>query len=129
MHIRECTNLCARIGQGRVDQIAFHQAGEYTPSTKRVRSVDNPHHTLLVWDRYGDKPWVVDILEGIASMEYGPNATLSPTRLYAVLKSAPVISSELLCLVMDISDRQARRYMAGVKLAIFHISRYLAANY
>ncbi len=129
MHIRECTNLCARIGQGRVDQIAFHQAGEYTPSTKRVRSVDNPHHTLLVWDRYGDKPWVVDIVEGICQLDYGNGNGLAPTRLYAVLKSAPVISSELLCLVMDISDRQARRYMAGVKLAIFHISRYLAANY
>lgn len=125
MRIREATNLSLRIGPGRVDQIAFHEAGAYTPSTNRVRCIQNPHFNLLVWDRYGAKPWVVDIIEGVSQLDYGTDSKLSPIRLYAVLKSAPVISTELLANVMNISDRQARRYLAGVKLAIFHISRHL----
>lgn len=124
MPVRNFPNLCERLGASKVDQICFQAVVEYTPGSKRVRTILNPHRQRLMWDRFGDKPEVDDILSGIARLDYGSDKGLSASRLHTILKSTDRISSELLCDVMRITDRQARRYMAGVRLAIFHLNRH-----
>lgn len=124
MPVRKYPNLCERLGASKVDQICFHAAVEYVPGSNRVRTVLNPHRPYLMWDQFGDKPAVDDIITGVARLDYGSDKGLSARRLHTILKSADRVSSELLCGVMQITDRQARRYMAGVRLAIYHLNRH-----
>lgn len=129
MPVRNFPNLCERLGASKVDQISFQAVVDYVPSSNRVRMIENPHRHILMWDRFGDKPDVDDILSGIARLDYGSSEKgLSATRLHTILRSADRISSELIRDVLRISDRQARSYMAAARLAIFHINRYLHFN-
>lgn len=127
MHIREYPNLCASLGPAKVDKISFHQADEYQP-TKRARIVLNPHRKALMWKAFGDDPAVEDILSGISRLDYGTEQGLNPARLYVLLQAAERISSELIVDVMALQERQARRYLAAVKLAIFHLNRHFTNN-
>ena len=126
MNIHECPSLCARLGAHEVDAIAFYQAEPYKPSTKRIRSVPNPHRNRLMWAQFGEDQAVDDILSGICRLDYGTEKSLNPARLFVLLKSADMISSELIEAVMRLQERQARRYMAAVKLAIKHLDRHFA---
>lgn len=128
MHVRDYPNLCQALGPGKADVISFHCAEEYVPGSNRVRVVINPHRHRLMWDQLGDKPAVDDILSGIARLDYGSNDGLNPVRLHTIMKSAERISSELLADVLAVTDRQARRYLAAVRLAIFHLNRHYHQN-
>ena len=123
MNIHDYPNLCANLGAPKVDRISHHAQVEYEPGSKRVRVVINPHRKRLMWNQ---KPpaHVDDILSGIARLDYGSTKPLSASRLFVMLQSAERISSELLSDVMRIEERQARRYMAAAKLAIFHLNRH-----
>jgi hypothetical protein len=125
MHIREAKNLCASLGPEKVDKIAFHQTADYV-SSKRARIIINPHRQRLMWQRFGEDLAVDDILSGISRLDYGTGNGLNPARLFVLLQSAERISSELIVDVMQLQERQARRYMAATKLAIFHLSRHFA---
>lgn len=124
MNIREYPNLCASLGVAHVDTIAHHQAGEYTPKSNRARIILNPHRKALMWQAFGSDPAIDDILSGICRLDFGTEQGLNPLRLYVLLQAAERISTELIVDVMALQERQARRYMAAVKLAIFHISRH-----
>lgn len=126
MNIREYPNLCASLGTAKVDKIAHHQAGEYTPKSNRARIILNPHRKALMWQAFGDDPAVDDILSGICRLDFGTEQGLNPLRLYVLLQAAERISSELIVDVMAVQERQARRYLAAAKLAIFHLSRHYA---
>lgn len=125
MPVRNFPNLCERLGASKVDQICFQAVVGYAPSSNRVRTIVNPHRQYLMWDQFGDKPHVDDILSGIAQLAEGTEKGLSCVRLHAILKTSERISSELICDVMGLQERQARRYMAAAKLAIFHLSKHM----
>jgi len=79
-----------------------------------------------MWAQFGEDQAVDDILSGICRLDYGTEKSLNPARLFVLLKSADLISSELIEAVMRLQERQARRYMAAVKLAIKHLDRHFA---
>lgn len=124
MNIREYPNLCASLGAAKVDVVAHHQAGDYTQKSNRARIILNPHRKALMWKPFGEDPAVDDILNGICRLDYGTEQGLNPARLYVLLQAAERISTELIVDVMALQERQARRYMAAAKLAIFHLSRH-----
>lgn len=126
MGIRDYPNLCASLGTARVDGIALYEAGEYKPKSNRARIILNPHRKALMWKAFGEDPAVDDILSGICRLDFGTEQGLNPLRLYVLLQAAERISTELIVDVMALQERQARRYMAAAKLAIFHISRHYA---
>ena len=128
MDIREFPNLCQSLGLAGVDRIALHQRNPYTPKTKRVRVVENPHRERLMWQRFGQDPSVDDILSGICRLDYGTEQGLNPTRLFTLLASAKRISSELIEDALALQSRQARRYMAATKLAITQLTRHYATQ-
>jgi hypothetical protein len=66
---------------------------------------------------------VDDVITGIAALDQGSDRNLSAPRLYGLLSRNKRISTELIMVVMNIEDRQARKYMAAAKLAIFHLTR------
>lgn len=126
MNIHDYPNLCASLGIARVDAIAFHLKGQYKPYKARERVVDNPHRETLMWQRFCEDSAVEDILVGICRLGEGTEQGLNPARLFTLLASAKRISSALIGDVLQLNERQARRYMAAVKLAIFHLSRHYA---
>lgn len=127
MNIHDYPHLCESLGPAGVDRIAAHLKDEqYTPSSKRVRFIQNPHRDMLMWQNFGENPAVDDILTGICRLDDGTEKGLNPARLLVLLQTADRISSEMIAAVMRVQDRQARRYMAASKLAIKYLSHLVS---
>ena len=69
-----------------------------------------------------------DILSGIAALDEDGTGSLNQERLHVLLASNAALSTDLIAKGMNIAPRQARKYMAAAKLAIFHINRHLKVN-
>lgn len=118
--------LAASLGQSRTDRVNMHINRDYTPSSKRVRFLHNPHHQRFAYfHRLSENKLLEDIVVGVCVLDHGSGGNLSPGRLFAVLSYMESISSEHLAAVLLLSDRQARRYMAAAKLVILRLTRHL----
>lgn len=118
--------LAASLGQSGTDRINMHLQRDYKPSSNRVRFLHNPHHQRFAFFRHAsDNPVIDDIITGVCTLDHGSGGNLSPTRLFVVLSYMENISSEHLASVMQLSDRQARRYMAAAKLVIIRMTKHL----
>lgn len=118
--------LAASLGQSGTDRINMHLQRDYKPSSNRVRFLHNPHHQRFAFFRYAsDNPVIDDIITGVCTLDHGSGGNLSPTRLFVVLSYMENISSEHLASVMQLSDRQARRYLAAAKLVIIRMTKHL----
>lgn len=119
--------LAASLGISRTDRVNAHLQRNYIPSSKRVRLLLNPHyHRFSRFHRLSDNTLIEYIVVGVCTLDHGSGGNLSPTRLFAVMSYMETISSEHLASVMQLSDRQARRYMAAAKLVIIRMSKHLA---
>ena len=119
-------SLAASLGQSGTDRVNMHLQREYTPSSNRVRFLQNPHHQRFAFfKRLGDNTLIENIVTGVCTLDHGSGGNLSPTRLFAVLSYMENISSEHLASVLQLSDRQARRYMAAAKLVILRMTKHL----
>lgn len=119
--------LAASLGQSKTDRINMHLNRDYKPSSNRVRFLHNPHHQRFAFFHgLGDNLLIDNIVTGVCVLDHGSGGNLSPTRLFAVLSYMESISSEHLAFVLNLSDRQARRYMAAAKLVIIRMTKHLA---
>lgn len=120
-------SLAASLGQSGTDRVNMHLQRDYTPSSNRVRFLHNPHHQRFAYFRYVTDNLLIDnLVTGVCALDHGSGGNLSPTRLFGVLSYMESISSEHLASVMQLSDRQARRYMAAAKLVILRMTKHLA---
>lgn len=105
----------------------MHLQRGYIPSSNRVRFLHNPHHQRFSFFQYVNENLLIDnLVTGVCTLDHGSSGNLSPTRLFAVLSYMENISSEHLASVMNLSDRQARRYMAAAKLVILRMTAHLS---
>lgn len=119
--------LAASLGTSRTDRVNMHLHRRYTPSSNRVRFLHNPHHQRFAFFTHvTDNKLIDDTVTGVCTLDHGSGGNLSPTRLFAVLSYMESISSEHLASVMNLSDRQARRYMAAAKLVILRMTAHLS---
>lgn len=119
-------SLAASLGQSGTDRVNMHLQRDFKPSSNRVRFLHNPHHQRFAFFRYvNDNPLIDNIVTGVCTLDHGSGGNLSPTRLFAVLSYMESISSEHLASVLQLSDRQARRYMAAAKLVILRMTKHL----
>lgn len=119
-------SLAASLGQSGTDRVNMHLQRDFKPSSNRVRFLHNPHHQRFAFFRYvNDNPLIENIVTGVCTLDHGSGGNLSPTRLFAVLSYMESISSEHLASVLQLSDRQARRYMAAAKLVILRMTKHL----
>lgn len=127
MHLQDLhPRLAESLGTSRTDRINMHLHRNYVPSSNRVRLLHNPHHQRFAYfNHVTDNKLIDDIVTGVCTLDHGSGGNLSPTRLFAVLSYMESISSEHLASVMQLSDRQARRYMAAAKLVILRLTRHL----
>ncbi|WJY90835.1 hypothetical protein phiPA13_59 [Pseudomonas phage phiPA1-3] len=121
-------NLLAQLGKARADTIRFHGLDRRSIGGPRTRWFTNPHAKRLqgLPDAFSDRG-VEDILSGIASATEGSQRPLSAARLFVLLQE-PQLCYDLLMGGMALEKRQALRYMAAVKLAVFHLNRYFGAS-
>jgi hypothetical protein len=118
--------LAASLGQSGTDRVNMHLHRDMHPSSNRVRFLHNPHHQRFAFFRYANENVLIDnIITGVCTLDHGSGGNLSPTRLFAVLSYMENISSEHLACVLNLSDRQARRYMAAAKLVIIRMTKHL----
>lgn len=127
--IDDYLQLCASLGKARTDRIRNHQVNKMAIGGARTRWVQNPHQFFLqgLMNAFAN-PDVDDILTGIARLDHGNENPLSAERLFVLLACNKRISTDLIEASMAIDQRQARRYMAAAKLAIFQITRANVAD-
>ena len=123
--IDDYPTLAASLGKAGCDRIRYHQNEGKSFGGFRERYVQNPHRELMQ-DIVPLTPGPIDdILSGIANLGCGTEKSLSSNRLHVMLQSTNRISTGLLETCLAVDSRQARRYMAAIKLAIYHITRHL----
>lgn len=123
--IDDYPHLAASLGKAGCDRIRFHTHGDTFKGGFRERYVENPHREYMQNLTLGASGPIDDILSGIACLTDKGTKPLSVKRLHVTLQSANRISTGLLEVCLNVDSRQARRYMAACKLAIYHITRHL----
>lgn len=123
--IDDLPTLSASLGKAGCDRIRFHTKINTTIASVRERVVVNPHRLMMQDIPVGFSGPIDDILSGVANLSDKNTKPLSVKRLHVMLQSANRISTGLLETCLAVASRQARRYMAACKLAIYHITRHL----
>lgn len=121
--IDEMPNLSARLGKAKCDRIRMHMLDKPSIGTKRTRWIANPHWEFLQATEPNSGGFADDIISGVAALSDDKETRLSATRLHVLLASNAALSTDLISAGLKIDQRQARRYMAAAKLAIFHLTR------
>lgn len=121
--IDDLPNLSASLGKAGCDRIRIHGLSR-GPASARERVLENPHREFMQGIQANAGGPIDDILAGIAALDIGTGTQLSASRLHVMLQSANRISTGLLEGALNVDQRQARRYMAACKLAVFHITRH-----
>lgn len=122
--IDDFPSLCATLGKAKTDRIRNHQLNKMAIGGARTRWIQNPHQFFLQGlPGAFYNPDVEDILTGIARLDYTNENPLSVDRLFILLAYNKRISTDVIMASMAIDQRQARRYMAAARLAIFHLTR------
>jgi hypothetical protein len=123
--IDDLPTLSASLGKAGCDRIRFHTNTSTTIGSVRERAVMNPHRLMLQEIPVGFSGPIDDILSGVANLGTDKDKPLSVKRLHVMLQSTNRISTGLLEACLNMDSRQARRYMAASRLAIYHINRHL----
>lgn len=123
--IDDLPNLCASLGKAGVDRVRFHTNAGQTNGGFRERVLENPHRLMMQEIPVGFSGPIDDILSGVANLGADKDKPLSVKRLHVMLQSTNRVSTGLLEACLNVDSRQARRYMAASRLAIYHITRHL----
>lgn len=124
-NINDYPTLAASLGKSGCDRIRYHQNEGKSFGGFRERIVQNPHRLMMQDIPVGRSGPIDDILSGVANLGTDKDKSLSVKRLHVMLQSTNRISTGLLETCLAVDSRQARRYMAACKLAIYHITRHL----
>lgn len=123
--IDDLPNLSASLGKAGCDRIRYHTYSPVSTASVRERVLMNPHRLMMQDIPVGFSGPIDDILSGVANLGTDKDKSLSVKRLHVMLQSTNRISTGLLETCLAVDSRQARRYMAAIKLAIYHITRHL----
>ncbi|WP_025166286.1 hypothetical protein [Pseudomonas taeanensis] len=95
---------------------------------RKPRALDNPivgvfsHVAATTDQRHGYPAWADDVFQGVARLDwYRANARsipLSVKRLVRIIDHLPVISTANISTLLLLEERQARRYMTAIELAL-----------
>lgn len=128
LRIDDFPRLCESLGKPRTDRIRDFLCNKQDIGGPRTRWTPNPFHEYL--EGLGTlraSSVADDVFTGAARTEQSSATPLNADRLFNLLACNKRVSSDLIRETMNIDDRQARRYMAAAKLAIFVLSKRLSA--
>ena len=133
--------LMESLGASKTDRIRYHQRGTGRPQTAAknlenlvMRDMENLRYSTLTdagdsWSTSKNEAWRVnDILYGAASVASGGNQPLNMSRLQVLLECMPIINTREVQLMMNIDDRQARRYVAAARIAIPQLQKFFKSH-
>lgn len=126
MNLNEFPTLTKQLSAEKWERITVHLAGEHEPTSNRERFVQNPHKAKLEWTNIGTDYAVDALVYAAARADSNKNGYLKASRIFVLLASYERISTQLIQGVYGLEERQARRYMAACRLAIYLLSRHYA---
>jgi hypothetical protein len=124
MKLTDFPNLSAHLKGDKRARVELHLAGPYKPFSARERVVANPHIEKFAKLTFGTSGAEADIIVGVCRAEQSSGNGLSAARVFALMASAPKLSTAYIANAFGLDDRQARRYMAACKLAILLLARH-----
>ena len=125
MRLEDFPNLWESLGKPGSDRVRNHVVDRLRIGGPRTRWVQNPYQEFMQdLGNYTKNSVVDDILSAIAKADSsGDKIALSAERLYVLLSYNKRLSTDLIRATMALEERQARRYMAAAKLAVYLLSR------
>lgn len=71
---------------------------------------------------------VNDVLVGVVNLDWGGSKTLSVTSLYLLLQTIENINSKTVAGMFEMSERNARRYVQAVRIALPYLEKILLSD-
>lgn len=124
MNLNDYPSLKKALSAEKRERIQIHTYGVHTPSSNRERFVQNPFHHMFEWVGFGEDGDVNDLVTAATRADSNKDGNLKAARVYALLASSGQISTQFVMGVYDLEERQARRYVAACKLAIYLLKRH-----
>lgn len=101
-----------------------------SPKGRKPTQISNPLYGAQVLREY--PRWADDILQGIARLDWyrttGRSIPLSMRKLIKLLIHLPVLSTQSISSLLLLEERQARRYLEALKLAIPFLIKSMPAD-
>lgn len=117
-------HLLQQLKKHEIDKIRYAQKG----LNRKQSHAKNTINTVMqkIHPSVTKKPlaFVMDILTGISRTVVDENSKpLNVNRLYSILQCMEIINTREVCLMMNVQERQARRYTQAARLAIPFLER------
>lgn len=131
-HIDQMKALSARLGKARTDRIRYHSTIS-RPVTGKPRKTRN----RIFEEMQNRVPFTVgcpidDIIQGVARLDHHSRGNsgetsipLNVTRIYNMFQLLEELSTPEIMRLMDISERQAQKYLRAAKLIMHHVMIHL----
>lgn len=123
-------SLVARLGKTKVDRIRYHQRGRNSRQSGAVNIINELLEEVRHISHDSVPAPIADVLYGAAALDQpGTDKPLSWLRLLNIFQCMAIINSREIQVMMNISPRQARRYMVAVRVAMPHLVRVVRKPY
>lgn len=101
-----------------------------SPKGRKPTQISNPLYGVQALREY--PRWADDILQGVARLDWyrttGRSIPLSVRKLIKLLTHLPVLSTQSISSLLLLEERQARRYLEALKLALPFLLKSMPEN-
>ncbi|MAC32440.1 MAG: hypothetical protein CME38_02405 [Haliea sp.] len=108
--------LTKRLGRAKTARIRYAQKGRYPKTTHRGGFINTVLEPMQGIEAGHGHP-VEDVLYGLAHCR-NDKRPIRSSNLIAVLQCMPIINTREICVMFDISERQAMKYKQIIKAAL-----------
>ena len=123
LDINDAENLKESLGK-KTAKIVFHTSVQDAPVRRNnvTNTIIHPMQEKRPSDTFCG---VNDVLVGVVNLDWGGSKTLSLTTLYLLLQTIENINSKTVAGMFDMSERNARRYVQAVRIALPYLEKIL----
>ena len=125
--IDEMPALKERLGKARTDRIRYAQNGDPQPAKRGVNLTNTVITAMQFVSLHKPGCRITDVLTGIARLDCS-RIPLSVDRLFALFQCLPILNTREISVMTGLNERQARRYMQAVKIALPHLEQIIVKN-
>lgn len=123
--IDDFPHLTEQLGRARTDRIRYSQIGRVSVQTRALNIENDLQQRMLDLEYNGQTHLIDDIMAGAANSVSGNTLPLNRERLRNIFVTLPIINTRQIQVLMNLGERQAREYMAAVKLVLPFLRRAL----
>jgi hypothetical protein len=116
--IDKLPNLIERLGKAETARIRYAQKGTGRRQPGAQNIINTIRAELCEGDNYRIPPEVDDILTAAVQQERHTTKPLSIRVLYVILQCVPIINSREIQLMLNVTPRQAQRYVKALRFAL-----------